>query len=57
MSEQESLLAHLLKVKYRQFSDKKEHDDEMAEAAAHDKQVKDLVRPEIFMPGVEKREL
>ena len=29
----------------------------MTEASAHDKQVKDLVRTEIFVPGIEQREL
>lgn len=57
MSEQESLLAHLLKVKYRQCSDKKEHDDEMAEAAAHDKQVENFMTAEIRMGRIEKRKL
>ncbi len=57
MSEQESLLAHLLKVKYRQCSDKKEHDDEMAEAAAHDKQVENFMTAEIWMGRIEKRKL
>ena len=57
MSEQESLLAHLLKVKYRQCSDKKEHDDKMAEAAAHDKQVENFMTAEIRMGRIEKRKL
>ena len=41
----------------RESGDEAVHHDVVADAPAHDEQVKDLVRSEIFMPGIEKREL